>query len=196
MHTPTSIETFSGRFVDTKKPDPGTIVLEDIAHALAATCRFGGHSKVFFSVAEHAVNCSLHLERAGWSRPDCLAALHHDDSEAFLVDIPRPLKPLLGVAYRRLSDRMDKAIVKGLGLPFTAEAFHAAHIKDADNHALVIEAHELMASRGAHWFENDEYVSLWELGISEKIALPDYWYGGLTPEKAEGLYLSRHWELV
>lgn len=196
-NTPHAIETFSGRFVDTKKPDPATIVLEDVAHALASICRFGGHSKRFYSVAEHAVYCSVYMERRGAAADECLAALHHDDPEAFLGDIPRPLKPLLGAAYRRLSERMDVAIVQGLALPFGAEALHTARIKEADNAALVVEAAELMPSRGAHWFENEVYINLWEIGLNPgDLELPDYWRGGLSPAEAEGLYLSRHWELT
>lgn len=194
---PHSIETFSGRFVDTKNPDPASIVLEDVAHALAAICRFGGHCRQFFSVAEHAVNVSRRMEERGHSRAMCLAGLHHDDTEAFLVDIPRPLKPLLGPAYTRLSDRMDEAIVQGLDLPFGAASLHSPLVKEADNYALVIEAHELMPSKGAHWFEDEVYVNLWEIGLNPgDVELPDYWCGGLTPAEAEGLYLSRHWELV
>ncbi len=194
---PHSIETFSGRFVDTKNPDPDTIILEDVAHALAAICRFGGHSRVFYSVAEHAVFCSRSMEAAGLNQELCLAALHHDDSEAFLGDIPRPLKPLLGAAYESLSWRMDNAVVAGLALPFGPHRLHAPEIKAVDSAALVIEAYELMPSRGAHWFEDDVYVNLWELGLKPgDVELPDYWRGGLTPAEAEGLYLSRHWELV
>ena len=59
MHTPTKheVETFSGLYVDTKSPKPETIRLEDVAHALANTCRYGGHCLRFYSVAEHAVFC-------------------------------------------------------------------------------------------------------------------------------------------
>lgn len=194
---PHSIETYSGAFVDTKAPDPRSIALEDVAHALSSICRFGGHSKVFYSVAEHAVFCSIHMQRAGFDRLECLAALHHDDAEAFLGDIPRPLKPLLGRAYKILSDRMDKAIVTGLGLPFPAGNLHTPAIKEADNAALVIEAAQLMRSKGAHWFEDDVYVNLWELGMSPaSLAVPDFWRGGLHPFAAKRLYLDRHRELT
>ncbi len=194
---PHSIETYSGAFVDTKAPDPRSIVLEDVAHALSSICRFGGHSKVFYSVAEHAVYCSTHMERMNYNRLECLAALHHDDSEAFLGDIPRPLKPLLGRAYKVLSDRMDRAIVKGLGLPFPAGNLHTTAIKEADNAALVVEAAQLMRSKGAHWFEDDVYVSLWALGMAPASqATPDYWLGGLHPAAAKRLYLDRHKELT
>src|ERR1700733_12855258 len=116
MHIPTDneVETFTGRFVDVNKPDPTTIHIEDIAHALANTCRYGGHCRSYYSVADHAVFVSVRLERKGYDLDLQLAGLHHDDAEAFLGDIPRPLKPLLGRAYTRLTDRMDVAIIAGL----------------------------------------------------------------------------------
>jgi hypothetical protein len=65
MHAPSQheVETFSGLFVDTNNPDPSTILLKDIAHALSNTCRFGGHCDGFYSVAEHSVFCSMRGRR-------------------------------------------------------------------------------------------------------------------------------------
>jgi hypothetical protein len=76
MHTPTKheVETFSGLYVDTEDPRPDTIRLEDIAHALANTCRYGGHCSRFYSVAEHAVFCSIRIERKGGGRRTRLPA--------------------------------------------------------------------------------------------------------------------------
>ncbi len=198
-HIPTTheVETFSGAFVDTKEPDPATIVLEDIAHALAMTCRYGGHCKRFYSVAEHAVLCSVRAGRLGYNRDQCLTVLHHDDAEAYLQDITRPLKPLLGSVYSYLSNRMDDVIVEALELPFISAAFHTQWVKEVDNWALFVEAHELLPSKGLHWFNGDQGASKWGIGHNPSdVEIPYYWHGGLSPADAEGLYLSRHWELV
>lgn len=198
-HVPTAheVETFSGQYVNTQWPDPRTIVLEDIAHALAATCRYGGHCKRFYSVAEHAVLCSVRLERYGHSRSDCLAALHHDDAEAYLGDIPRPLKPLLGRSYETLTNRMNAAICNGLDLPFKRAELHEEYVKAVDAWALFLEARHLLPSGGINWAGSA--LDSWGMAGAQREAAdhtPDYWRGGLKPSAAEGLYLSRHWELT
>lgn len=198
-YTPSAheVETFSGRFVDVSKPDPETINLEDIAHALAQTCRYGGHCQAYYSVAEHAVFVSRRLERKGFSNEVQLAGLHHDDAEAYLGDIPRPIKPLLGRAYIKMTDDMDAAICDGLALPFTPAAFHGEEIKAADNWSLFVEARNLLPSQGRGWWGGGQGSDDWELGgLPSKIIIPDYFYAGLPTNAANVLYLDRHAELA
>ena len=190
----TMVETYTGRFVDTRRPDPATLCLEDIAHALANVCRFGGHSQRFYSVAEHAVLVSRRLEHKGYDRTVCLGAVHHDDPEAYLGDIPRPLKPLLGKAYERLTERMDTAIITALGIPDHRE-FHAV-IKEADNWALLLEARFLLPSRGVNWTAAQKEEWGVEFGDTRRVRTPDYWTGGVSPAIAEQFYLARHRELT
>lgn len=182
----TEAETFSGRFVDLYDPDPSTIDLEDIAHALANTGRFGGHCKRFYSVAEHAVFVSRRVEQKGGTREQQLIALHHDDAEAFLCDIPRPLKPLLGEEYAELTRRMDAAIQSALGLPWCDDPLDEEIVKDADNFALFVEARTLLPSEGRHW----------QIQPKHRIIVPDYYHGGLAPKAAELIYLLRHDDLT
>lgn len=190
------VETFTGRFVDTKWPRADQIALEDIAHALAQTCRYGGHCKHFYSVAEHAVYVSRRLEQKGYSRDVQLAGLHHDDAEAYLGDIPRPLKTHLGERYRSLSDRMDRAIVAGLHLPFFTDYLHREEVKDADNWALFVEARSLLPSKGLNWegsFEDWDIASRTEAEAQDD---PPYWRGGQDSQTAEAAFLSRHFDLI
>jgi hypothetical protein len=187
------VETFTGRFVDTRVPNADTITIEDIAHALSQICRYGGHCQTFYSVAEHAVFVSKRLERRGHGPLRQIGGLHHDDSEAYLGDIPRPLKPLLGAGYARLTERMDKAIIKALDLPFTSYMFHDDEVKAADNWALLVEAKYLLPSKGVNWTAAQEEA--WGLPERGRIVTPDYWRGGLLPAEAERLYLARHTEL-
>jgi hypothetical protein len=204
-HFPTvhEVETFSGRYVDTKNPDPATLDLDDIAHALANTCRFGGHCKTFYSVAEHCVFVSKRLERKGYQRRVQLAGLWHDGAEAYLGDIPRPMKPLLGKGYKTLTDKMDKAICDALfgdqdrwtGHALIPADFHGTWVKEADNWALFVEARHLLPSQGRHWGGHPDGAS-WADDQPSRIVTPDYWRGGLVPEEAEQLFKDRHEELA
>lgn len=162
--TGTVIETFTGSFFDYRTPDPQTVRLEDIARALSQTCRFGGHTRVFFSVAEHALLVRSLVVQAG--HPElAFAALHHDSHEAYIGDIPTPLKNLLGDDYRRCVHRADTAIAIALRIP--REQFHHPVVREADQTAMWIEARNLKASGGwgPEWgFDGDPPTPPWVLG--------------------------------
>ena len=51
------IQTFTGKRMYPLDPKPEDICIEDIAHALSNICRFTGHTKKFYSVGEHSINC-------------------------------------------------------------------------------------------------------------------------------------------
>ena len=93
-------------------PDPAQLDAADIARALANQCRFGGHSRVFYSVAQHCVIVSRVVEERGGSVEDVFAALMHDATEAYLGDMPHPIKhrSALGAAFRDAEARLEVAI--------------------------------------------------------------------------------------
>jgi hypothetical protein len=197
-HTPSpyEVETFSGRYVDTSNPRVEDIDLGDIAHALSNICRYGGHSKYHYSVAQHAVFVSRRLERKGFPWLIVFGGLHHDDTEYVLGDIPRPLKGLLrslGSAYDDLSDRMDEIICEYLGHGLGPSMFHDPVIKDSDNFSLFVEARHLLPSRGINW--SGSQLDDWGVrqdGLPARIITPDYWQGPIPPEVAEQEFLDRH----
>jgi 5'-nucleotidase len=85
------LDTASGRKLDLDDPQPDQICLEDIASALSKVCRFGAQPLTFYSVAQHAMHVSRIIAECG--RPDlALAALHHDSHEAYLCDLPSPVR--------------------------------------------------------------------------------------------------------
>jgi len=179
----TVVETYSGRWVDVYDPQPETICLEDIAHALANTARYGGHTRHFYSVAEHAVYVSRRLERLTNHKELWFVGLHHDDAEAYLCDIPRPLKPLLGPEYAELTKKMDAAIFTAIHIPCVLEdPLDYEVIKDADNWALFVEARHLLPSKGKKWNLQPNY----------RIVTPTWFEGGMKPKKAEREFLARH----
>lgn len=110
MTLPTYLSTISNRRIDLLDPDPGMIVLSDIAYALARVPRFGGHTCLPWSVAEHCILVSKLV-----AEPYKLQALLHDATEAYICDIPSPLKNLLGTTYRDIETRLATAIGKKFG---------------------------------------------------------------------------------
>ncbi len=84
------IQTYSGRRLNILSFEPEDIHDIDVAHALANTCRFNGHTKFFYSVAEHSI-------LAYRIAPTVLKAemLLHDASEMLISDIPKPVKVAL-----------------------------------------------------------------------------------------------------
>lgn len=131
---PTCIRTWSGRYVDPLDPDPGTILVEDIAHALSHQCRFGGHLPMFYSVAEHSLLVSEFV-----APEHKLAALMHDASEAYLLDIPSPVKHRLP-GYKEAEDQLMRVIAAKFNFPWPLPA----EVKAADTRALQVEWDDIM----------------------------------------------------
>ncbi|WP_181168649.1 MULTISPECIES: hypothetical protein [unclassified Mesorhizobium] len=89
--------------------------IEDIAHSLSLQCRYAGHCKQFYSVAEHSVLIANWIWWHG-SAADALCGLLHDATEAYLVDMPRPVKRSLH-EYRLHEAALWKVIAARYGLP-------------------------------------------------------------------------------
>lgn len=104
------MQTYSGRQFWPMDPRAEEIDIEDIAHALSMQCRYAGHCLRFYSVAEHCVHLSRKV-----STENALWALLHDASEAYLVDVPRPVKPYL-TGYHRAEDFVMRAVAARFGL--------------------------------------------------------------------------------
>ena len=94
----TAIATWTGKAFDLVDITSweASFDLADIAQALSTISRFGGHTK-FYSVAEHALRVSEYLRTTGEDDMTQLLGLHHDDTEAYMGDIPRPQKKLMKI---------------------------------------------------------------------------------------------------
>lgn len=193
---PHEIETVTGKYVDLANPRPECIDLTSVASGLSNTCRYNGQVP-FYSVAQHAVMVSRRLERQGFDAEFQLAGLHHDDAEAFLGDVTRPLKSLFQPTYENLTIRMDVAICRALALPFDASSFSYPVVKAADNWALLIEAHYLLPSHGVNWQGSDLNGITREEILGRDHTDGDLWEGvGFTPSEARYSWLKRHYELM
>ncbi len=134
------IQTYSGAKFDFVDPDPESIRLQDIAHALSMISRFGGHLAKFYSVADHSLNVLHHLECNGANRPTLLAGLMHDAAEAYIGDIVSPFKKMLPNACA-VEERIAAMIRVRYGIVDKHVDFAA--VKRADEAILVAEAKAL-----------------------------------------------------
>tara|TARA_R110000868_G_scaffold76573_2_gene220105 strand:- start:33106 stop:33744 length:639 start_codon:yes stop_codon:yes gene_type:complete len=133
-----SIRTSTGLYVDFKNLSEDVIDIEDIAHSLSMQCRFGGHLPEFYSVAQHSVECSWRV-----SPENALEALLHDASEAYMLDIPKPLKNLLP-DYEKIEYNLMIVIANkyGFNYPLLKE------IKTVDAEMLRVEFDSVMLKKG------------------------------------------------
>lgn len=121
-----AIRTVSGRDVPLMTFGPEHVALKDIAHALAHQCRWGGHTRRFYSIAEHCLLVAALVPPAHRAY-----ALLHDASEAYLGDVVAPLKRSSALAgYREIEARVQAAIYRAVGLDPDAvpETVHAADL--------------------------------------------------------------------
>jgi uncharacterized protein len=173
------LQTVSGRWVNPFDPDPSQLDPGDIARALANQCRFGGHSRVFYSVAQHSVIVSELVEERGGDVEDAFAALMHDAGEAYLGDMPHPLKHRspLGAAFKAAEEHLERAIRERFRIkPDVPE------IKPADR-ALLATERRAFSGESWHWPELEGVVAL------------DLELTAWTPDEAAAAFARRYAEL-
>jgi len=137
------IQTFSGRKVDPCHLRPSDVCIEDIAHSLSLQCRFGGHVREFYSVAQHSVYVAT-------SVPSdlVLAGLLHDAAEAYISDIVTPVKRELR-EIAQMEQGALWAICVALGV--SEDAVSAPAVKEADLRMLLTEQRDLLGPQVEPW---------------------------------------------
>jgi hypothetical protein len=137
------IATFTGKRFYPLDPRKEDIDINDIVHALSNQSRFAGHCTQFYSVAQHSVLVSLMCDP-----DDMLWGLLHDASEAYLVDVPSPIKHLPEFqVYRDAEKKLMDVICDTFGIP-TQEP---TSVKLADKRILATEARDLTMNEGRGW---------------------------------------------
>ena len=199
------LQTFTGKLVDIENPTPEMVDIQDIAHALSMTCRFGGHCRDFYSVAEHAMLVAdeglrmasreiVPPTEAEYVRLDLILLLH-DAAEAYTGDLTTPVKHSLdafaGKAYPQsyltptgeLERRWLSAIGSAFGL---GEALNDDNpiVKEADSRALAIEVVNLFHPVQEAWWADGRKRPTTETAIRCH-----------PPAEARRMFLNRFWFL-
>lgn len=169
------IATYTGRKFYPLDPRVEDIDIVDIAHALSMKCRFTGHCRDFYSVAQHSVLVSRLVppEHALWG-------LMHDAAEAYLPDVARPIKALL-VGFSDIEARVMRCVAERFSMP----ADEPACVKAADTRLLLAEKRDLMPP-GPDWGEWADAV------VDVPCATIHAW----TQRAAEDIFLRRFADLA
>jgi hypothetical protein len=172
--------TFSGKVCYPLIPEKTDYCIEDIAHSLSMQCRWNGHCTFFYSVAQHS--CYAH-DLIGNLAPFCGAdALMHDAAEAYLSDVPRPIKGHLG-GYKALEERTEKIIYEKFNIYSTSTTKHYVAIIDTQ---LLTREKKLIVNSAQNmtWGFEDVDTSF----IDQALPTIERW----SPERAEEEFLTRY----
>jgi hypothetical protein len=174
------IMTFTGKHFYPYSPIVEDIDIQDIAHALSQICRFGGHCSRFYSVAEHSILVSIRCPQELK-----LVGLLHDAAEAYLGDVPTPLKQEW---FQKTEHNLMMAIYKRFDLRrFRADQSSIDLIKKIDSHLLLIEASAL-DMRPEEWvvLPDTDWKDIKDCAILVQ---------GIEPNRVEQLFLA-HFQML
>lgn len=173
------IITFTGKKFNLLSTTPDMISVEDMAHSLSQQCRWTGHCKHHYSIAQHSYYCSLlgPEENRFWH-------LNHDNSEAYIGDMNRPLKHYTnaGDAYRKVEHPLQELIYVTAGLI----GDEPLSVKQADEGMLYAEMEQLLPRPNFDMAANNPYGR----SMAANIQIEEW-----TPRKAEQMYLDRYYKL-
>lgn len=157
---------------------------EVIAASLSKLCRFTGHTRRFYSVAEHSVKVSYMVP------PEfAFEGLMHDAHEMLTNDLSKPVKQYIGGSYEELEEKAEIEIRRHFGL---SEEI-SPEVKLADVYACLIEGDELLVSRGKNW---DYYAPYREMALEASRTNPYLRPSCWDPERGYDEFMRRFTELA
>jgi len=140
------IQTYSGKKFSYTDPQPESIAKSDIIAALSRESRYAGHTKWTYTVAQHSVYCSQMID------PEfAREAFAHDFAEAYIKDLPHPLKQLIreisGNTWRTIENRIMEVVSEAVGVTFPFDA----KVKQVDLRMMSTERKYLLGESPEPW---------------------------------------------
>lgn len=177
----TWIQTYRQNRFHLIEPRPFEVQIEDIAHALSQICRFGGHTKEFYSVAQHSVLVSGYLLNRFHDPRLSLEGHLHDAGEAYTGDATRPQKAAINEitagGWSRFEDPICETVAKKFGVCWPPRP----QVKDADNRVLHTEVRDLLPGsvEACEWVHGlpeplPEPIVPWPCEVAERIFLDTF----------------------
>lgn len=172
-----TIQTNDGHCFNLLYPCGSAISIDGIAHALSNLCRFTGHVREFYSVAQHSLMVSLIV-------PESVAreGLLHDAQEAYIGDMSTPLKRMLP-RYEEIEKNIEGVIAEKFCLDWSPETRRL--VKKADLIMLATERRDLLSVK----MDDDGWNFLCGIEPLLNVIHP------MSPEKARRAFLQRAWDL-
>lgn len=149
-----TIQTANGHYFDYERACADWVDIETVAHSLSNLCRFTGHCREFYSVAQHCFLMSYIVPPS-----DAFWALMHESGEPWTGDINKPLKVLLAESFERVESPAERATLIHFGLDPDAKP---DTIKPADHVMLATEQRDLMPKWRAVGWDAWGIANLWE----------------------------------
>lgn len=139
------IRTFTGGVFHPLEPKEDEVNIFDIAHALSQMCRFNGHTREFYSVAQHSVLVAEQYIKEGYTPKEAIGALLHDADEAYMMDLATPIKygAKFGKEFKEISARINRKIMRWAG---ARDRYDEYATKIIDKRMLATEQSQLMVN--------------------------------------------------
>jgi hypothetical protein len=177
--------TYTGKRFWPMDPRSEDVCIDDIAHALSNICRFGGHCRQFYSVAQHSVLVSRTVAKGNE-----LLGLLHDAPEAYCGDMVRPLKKHseISTIYREMEGKIWLAVASKFGLPINSTEWE--NVKWADDTVLLTEKRDLVVPHDFVW--TDVHIANGGKGLQPLVRH----INPVGPDMAKTMFVNRFLEIT
>ena len=166
-----------------------TFDIGDIAHALGMMCRYNGHVRHFYTVAEHSVIVSLLMQELKLGDP--MEGLLHDGAEAYVPDMVSGWKNECA-GWRAFEHRVEKPMRAHFGLP----QIKSHGCQQADSIAFYIEWHFLKADPEPTHGHGPVESHLQLKRAADKLRDAGWRVMNLYPPEATAAFMKRYNELA
>ena len=179
------IITYSGEHFWPIDARPEEVHVVDIAHSLSNQCRYAGHCRIHYPIAVHTL-LGLRLLK-GYNNFIKFIWLNHDDTEAYVLDLPSPLKKYTN--WGRMYSKNEHKLMKVIGKRFDIPHDFPQVVKDVDLAMLALEGRLLM--KGDWYIKYQPYLDKFKESGFTKMTDADI----LSPVEAEKQWIEAFYSL-